>query len=135
MIMLVEALAQSSETGRPFWHGLMEGVLMLPFCARCQKPFFYPRRITPCCQATEFEWRPSKGTGRVFAISIVHLAFQGANEADLPYATGLVDLDEGIRLPARFPHDPAPLIGDRVAPRFDPAGKNYPLFAPMGDAR
>jgi hypothetical protein len=118
-----------SEATRPFWEGLAAGELRLPRCQDCGQVFFFPRPCCPHCWAEAIGWERSAGQGTVYAVSEVHVAFDPTLE--VPYLVALVDLDEGVRLPARL--DPAGVpyaIGDRVAIAFaeDPAAE-LPRFA------
>jgi uncharacterized OB-fold protein len=125
----VEALA-TSRASEPFWKALAAGRLELPFCLACEAPFFYPRQWCPACWSHEISWRPVEGVGTVWALSTVHLAFQGIPETELPYTVVLVDLDAGVRLPGRLSDARGPIaVGDRVRLVFadDPA-RDLPTF-------
>src|SRR3990172_4777696 len=55
--------APSPETAR-YWEGCRAHELWLPFCASCQRFFFYPRRFCPQCFGWDVEWRQGSGRGR-----------------------------------------------------------------------
>jgi uncharacterized OB-fold protein len=125
----IETLYATDEISKPFWASLAAGQLILPKCGACESVFFYPRRLCPRCWSGSIEWIESAGIGTVFARSEVHVAFQYISEADLPFTVGLIDLDEGVRLPGRF-HDDDLQIGDRVRLRFSKDPRyDLPRFA------
>mgnify|MGYP003575012856 CR=1 FL=1 len=127
---LGEVLEASGEIGRPFWNALKEGRIDLPLCQSCGMPFFFPRRHCPNCLSTDIGWAPSNGRGTVFAITVARVPFPGMSDADIPLATGLVDLEEGVRIPARFDAEALPSIGQRVvlgSRRLD----GFPVFMPV----
>ncbi|MFD9502343.1 Zn-ribbon domain-containing OB-fold protein [Streptomyces sp. NPDC060035] len=88
----------------PFWEGLREHTLRIPFCHTCDRWFFPPMPGCPECGAGEdhIEMREVAGTGRVHSWFVAHHAFHPAFEADVPYAVLDVDLDEGPRINGRF---------------------------------
>lgn len=131
MQSLQEVLLGASEAGRPFWSALAQGRLELPWCRACARHFFFPRRICPRCWSEDIGWVPSAGRGTVFSLTVAHMAFQGVHKEELPYATGLVDLEEeGVRLPARFALDALPAIGDAVVCSFRDGAGRFPVFVP-----
>jgi uncharacterized OB-fold protein len=125
---------------RPFWEGAARGELVLPRCGACGRLVWYPRDRCPDCDAPEPAWGPVEGRGTLFTWTVVRHAFHPAFAPLLPYATGLVALDEdprvrlatlvvdcdpetlrpdqGVRVvfrPLPFPGEPVP------APLFTPA--------------
>jgi uncharacterized OB-fold protein len=137
---LVDRFA-TDEASRAFWTHLASGHLALPRCRDCQSYFFFPRRFCPSCRSIDIEWLTSAGRGTIFASSEVHVAFQGLDSSELPAVVGLVDLDEGVRIPARFGpigrQSTRPFqIGDRVSIKFgsEPAFE-LPWFEPMSEGR
>ncbi len=120
-----------SPISQPFWTALSEGRVEIPFCASCGSPHFYPRKWCPQCWSDDISWREVEGVGTVWAMSTVHLAFQGIAESEIPYTVVFVDLDAGIRLPGRLRDAGGPVsIGDPVHLVFaeDPA-RDLPVFA------
>jgi len=87
-----------SEEAAPFWEATRRGVLMLPWCAACAQPFWYPRASCPRCLGDAIEWRDATGDGVVYAASVQHLPGPGRDAADGPYVVVLVDLEEGVRV-------------------------------------
>ena len=82
------------------------------------------------CWGSELEWRPLAGTGTVYTFGIVH---RGPSKefSDTPYAVGLVDLDEGVRMMSSISAaDLGELrIGDRVRVKSEKRGEMLiPVF-------
>lgn len=68
-------------------------------CSACNTPAFPPREVCPRCGATEARPRRLTGRGRVFSYTVLH---QGPESFDggVPYAVGLIDLEDGPRITA-----------------------------------
>jgi uncharacterized OB-fold protein len=104
---------------RGFWDAFQAGRLVAQFCTECDRFQHYPKPVCGQCWGSSLEWRDLSGTGKIYTFAIVH---RGPSKefSDTPYAVGMVDLDEGIRMMARIvaPDLTALRIGDvvRVAP-------------------
>jgi hypothetical protein len=108
------------EDSAPYWQGANEGKLLLQFCADCGKPRFYPRKYCPFCSSAAVEWREASGRGTVYTYAIVNRAPLPVFAASLPYAVGLIDLAEGVRMYSTIDAaDGALAIGAPVAVYFD----------------
>ena len=106
---------------QPFWDGAREGHLRIQRCPDCERHVFYPRAVCPTCMSDRLEWVTASGSGVLYSFTIVHRAAPAGFADDLPYAVGLVDLDEGVRLMATLDID-GPAIGQRVAVGFRDLG-------------
>jgi uncharacterized OB-fold protein len=84
----------------PFWKGLRERKLLLPWCLECGKPHLPPGPVCPFCFAERLEWRAASGRGRVSTWTVVHKPWFPAFADDIPYNVVQVELDEGPRLTA-----------------------------------
>jgi len=104
-----------TEVSRGFWEAFQQGRLVAQYCKSCNRFQHYPKPVCGACWGGELEWRDLAGTGTVYTFTIVH---RGPSKefSDTPYAVGLVDLDEGVRMMAGITApDLAKLrIGDRV---------------------
>jgi uncharacterized OB-fold protein len=129
MQSLQHLIENSGDVARPFWTALAEGRIDLPHCRSCDRLFFYPRRFCPHCHASDIGAKPASGRGTVFAVSVIHVPFPGVEADELPLATGLVDLAEGVRMPARFDAEKLPKVGEAVTCHFD-GPKGFPIFLP-----
>jgi uncharacterized OB-fold protein len=108
---------------------LEKGELGYQFSPEANAAIFYPRVICPFTGSDKLEWRISKGTGTVYATTVVY-----PQKGD-PYNVALINVDEGFRMMSRV-EDIAPLdvrIGMRVKFRVHPAADDeppYPVFTP-----
>jgi uncharacterized OB-fold protein len=80
---------------REFWDGCRRHELRIQRCAGCARARFAPRPACPWCGSLRFGWFTATGRGRVFSWTVVHRPTLPAFEALVPYAAGLVQLDEG----------------------------------------
>jgi uncharacterized protein len=122
----------------PFWAGCDEGRLRLQRCAACGAFRWPPGPCCPDCGSREAEWVDSPGRGAVHSWVVVHVPLAEALADQLPYAVGLIELDEGIRLVSTIEGCPPERIaaGMRVSVRFgEPArGQRVHSFEPDPEA-
>jgi uncharacterized OB-fold protein len=86
------------ELSRTYWEAAREGRLLIQRCAACGEYQFYPRGHCVRCFEPKPEWVEAKGTGRLHTFSVVQRTATAAFAEDVPYAFGIVELDEGPRL-------------------------------------
>lgn len=120
-----------------YWEATRQKTLLIQWCDDCEIPITYPRVVCPTCLGERLSWRPSTGTGSVYAVTVEHRPQDPRRSGDAPYAVALVDLDDGGRLLSNVettsPHEVA--VGDRVTVTWEPLtdGRNLPLFTPTGE--
>jgi uncharacterized OB-fold protein len=85
-----------------FEAGLQEGELRIQSCHNCGKPNMYPRSHCPFCQSTDLGWVAAAGGGVLHSYTVVRAVPPRGFEDELPYALGIVKLDEGVQLLARL---------------------------------
>ncbi len=88
-------------------------------CAKCDLTFFPPRLICPECQNQELEATKLTETGKVMTYTIIHVPpSQFKDQA--PYAVGIVELDDGVKLTGQIVDCPFEEIkvGQRVKLEF-----------------
>lgn len=123
-----------SDLTAPFWDATRGRELLVQWCIRCQRPLFYPRAVCPSCLGDQLEWRPSTGSGTVYAVTVEHRPQYPGMQDRAPYAVALVDLDDGIRMMTNVvgcePDDVAPGMAVQVTWEALPDGRNLPLFEP-----
>ena len=96
-------------------------------CDSCEKVWYFRRDFCPNCGSTDPKLCQASGTGRVYALSLVHRVPSEALRALAPYLIVMIDMDEGFRLMAHG--DQSLEIGDRVCARFvDFGGNVVPRF-------
>ena len=85
-----------------FRAGLADGKLLIQNCQDCGKPNMWPRYACPHCQSENLGWIQSAGTGILHSYCVVRQGAPEGFEEDLPYAIGVVKLDEGVQLAVRL---------------------------------
>ena len=80
---------------KPFWDGVEERRLRLPWCTSCEKPHFPPRPFCPHCWADEIEWRDASGRATLYTYTTVLANPPSTFKDALPYTIGIVRLAEG----------------------------------------
>lgn len=118
-----------------FREGLERGELLIQQCGSCGKVNMYPRHACPYCQSDELGWQQAAGTGTLLSATVLRAGAPEGFEADLPYALGIVRLDEDVQLLARLAPDPdgdwtSYQCDDRVSFRSnDPSANGRPVPA------
>ena len=112
---------------RPFWDALATGRLITTRCADCHALSFPPRNLCRACWGRNLRWVALAPRGRLYSFTRVHVV-PGAFSGDAPYAIGIVDLADGVRLMCRMMGEVAPAHLDgpveMVVLRYD----DGPLF-------
>jgi hypothetical protein len=118
-----------AERARPYFESAARGVLALQRCTSCGASAFPLRARCGGCGSTELEWHEAAGTGRVFGHGRLARSSAPELEGKLPLTLLLVDLDEGVRIPARLAASESGAVraGDRVTVAFETAGNGTPL--------
>jgi uncharacterized OB-fold protein len=108
------------EDSREYWEAARSGRLILKLCRDCRRHHFFPRAICPHCHSEAVEWVDARGTGTVYSFTVARRPAGPAFKDDVPYAVGLVELDEGPRMMTRILGDAdAVRIGMAVEVDFD----------------
>jgi uncharacterized protein len=85
-----------------FRDGLQRGELLMQKCNACGQVNLYPRYACPFCQSEDLGWQPASGTGTLHSLTIQRLGAPIGFEEQLPYALGVVKLQEGPQLLGRL---------------------------------
>jgi uncharacterized OB-fold protein len=85
-----------------FRAGLCAGELLLQECDSCRRLNMYPRYACPYCQSEQLGWKRSNGRGSLHSFTVQRLGAPAGFEAELPFALGVVKLEEGPQLLARL---------------------------------
>jgi uncharacterized OB-fold protein len=78
-----------------YWDKAREHELWLRRCNACNEAYFYPRDISPCCFSRDTEWFQASGKASLFTFTIVHRSPYPGFQADTPFVTAIVELEEG----------------------------------------
>lgn len=121
---------------QPYWDALREGRLVVQACASCDALVHPPRPMCPECGAFDKTWREMSGRGEVYSYVVTHQAIHPSFAEHTPYATVVVQLEEGPLLTSNLV-DVAPeeiAIGMPVAVVFEPLNDEItlPLFRRTG---
>lgn len=85
--------------------GLIRGQLLIQRCTACGRHAMYPRYSCPFCQQKELEWVESSGSGSLHSYTVLRIGAPSGFEEELPYALGVIKLDEGVQLLGRLRPD------------------------------
>jgi uncharacterized OB-fold protein len=91
-----------SELVEEFRAGLARGELLIQSCDACNAKIMYPRHRCLECQSSDLSYVVSPGAGTLHSYTVVRAVPPRGFEDDLPYALGVVKLDEGVQLLARL---------------------------------
>ena len=85
---------------------LSEEKLMGSKCQKCDALFVPPRSICIKCHGTEMKWAEMKGRGKLTAFTCIAigppLMIKEGYNRQYPYVSGVVELEEGVRVVARI---------------------------------
>jgi len=93
-------------TAASFDQFLNEKRLMASRCAACGALHLPPRAICPRCHGETLEWVETSGRGRLAAFTSIYLGSRAMSAEgygrDNPYCSGIVELEEGVKISARI---------------------------------
>lgn len=93
-------------TGASFNQFLNEERLMGTRCRGCGALYLPPRPICTKCYSKDMEWVEMKGKGKLFAFTSIcvtpTLMIKEGYGRDKPCCSGIVELDEGVRISGRI---------------------------------
>ena len=75
-----------------------QGKLLGGKCRKCGKIQFPPRPICDNCLSRDFEWTEIPAKGKLLTYTVIHVAPTQFQQM-APYAVGIIQLDNGLRLP------------------------------------
>jgi len=81
-----------------FYKFLAEGKLMAGKCTNCGKIHLPPRPLCDNCYNQTFTWTPMPNKGALVTYTIIHVAPEQFQHL-IPYAVGIVQLQNGAKLP------------------------------------
>jgi hypothetical protein len=85
---------------------LGEKKLMAARCPACDALYLPPRAICPQCHGDRLEWVATSGRGKLAAFTSVYVGptamLAEGFDRNHPYVTGIVELDEGVKISARI---------------------------------
>ena len=85
---------------------LNEEKLMGSRCQKCGALFLPPRPICIKCYANDMKWAQMKGKGKLITFTSINIGppwmVEQGYDRKHPYCSGVVELDEGVRIDARI---------------------------------
>jgi uncharacterized OB-fold protein len=93
----LRALPAPDNASRHYWQRAADGQLVVQRCTSCGSFQFYPRALCVTC-AGETEWLDASGRGTLYTYTIIRQNRSPAFAALVPYAVGMVELEEGVRM-------------------------------------
>jgi uncharacterized OB-fold protein len=89
---------QEPFTIEQFYKFLAQGKLMAGKCQKCGKIHLPPRPLCDQCFSQDFEWMEVSGKGKLLTYTVIHIA-PPQFQAMAPYAVGIVQLENSLRIP------------------------------------
>jgi hypothetical protein len=86
----------------PYYAALRRGELVIQHCKSCDRGIMYPRHVCPFCYAAELDFVRSVGSGTLHSFAVQRVGPPTGFEDDLPYAVGVIKLDDGVQLLGRL---------------------------------
>ncbi|MCW4018184.1 MAG: Zn-ribbon domain-containing OB-fold protein [Candidatus Bathyarchaeota archaeon] len=122
---------QTAFTIEQFYKFLSEGKLMAAKCQKCGKIHLPPRPICDNCYSQDFVWKEVSGKSKLLTYTVIYVA-PAQFQALAPYAVGIVQLENGLKLPgviSGVPHDKLK-VGMDLAVDFEAcaAGQAWPQW-------
>src|ERR1700675_2178016 len=81
-----------------YWRAGPERRVELHNTRGCARHQFYPRRFCTRCLSDQLDWVQASGRGRIYTYTVCHVAPHPAFESRVPYAIGMIELDENVRM-------------------------------------
>jgi uncharacterized OB-fold protein len=91
-------MTEAAFTIDQFYKYLAQSKLMAGKCMHCGKIHLPPRPLCDRCFHQEFTWLEIAGKGKLVTYTIIHVAPEQF-QAMTPYAVGIVQLENGLKLP------------------------------------
>ena len=85
-----------------YWQKAKDHELWIRKCNHCNRAYFYPRDISPCCFSRNTSWIKASGEATLFSYGIVHRSPHPAFNEDSPYVVAIVQLAEGPKMPTNI---------------------------------
>jgi uncharacterized protein len=85
-----------------YYASLRDGRLTVQLCHACGSHIMYPRYRCPGCFSSDLGWTDVIGKGVLHSFTVLLIGSPSGYEEDLPYAIGVVKLEEGVQLLGRL---------------------------------
>jgi uncharacterized OB-fold protein len=81
-----------------FYKFIKEGKLMGAKCSKCGKLLVPPKPMCPECFSVDLKWKELPKQGKLLTYTVIHVSPKKFQQLT-PYAVGIIELEEGTRLP------------------------------------
>ena len=81
-----------------FYRQALERGLCFQRCSACARFRHPPRYLCAVCGGRAYEWTAASGKGTLFSWTVTHRPVDPGWANELPYATVVVEMEEGVRL-------------------------------------
>jgi len=92
-----------------FYQRAATGTLHLQRCAGCDRYHHPPRYLCGECGSDRLDWVPASGRGRILSWTVTHRPVDPGWADEIPYATVVVAMEEGVRIVGALNGDPGAL--------------------------
>ena len=121
----------------PFWDGCSRGELLFQRCQSCAGANFEPAPACRSCGSNELSWERSSGRARLYSWVVIERP--QSPHFTVPYACGIVELEEGYRMLATVAECAAEDLADGLPLEVDfqltDSGQRLPFFRPPRPAQ
>lgn len=100
---------QAPFTIEQFYKHVNQGKLLGGKCRKCGKTHLPPRPLCDNCFSKDFEWTEIPTKGKLLTYTIIHIA-PAQFQSMAPYVMGIVQLEDGLKIPGMIRGAPAERI-------------------------
>ena len=87
-----------NELSADFWQHCANEKLCFQRCGQCRTWRHLPRYLCAKCHSSDWEWAESSGRGVIFSWTVTHRPIDPGWAHELPDATLVVEMNEGVRV-------------------------------------
>ena len=131
-------LPRSEDLNGEFYQFCKQHELRFQRCKDCGAWRHMPRESCAACGSFNWSWERASGKGHVFSWTVMHRALHPGFTPDVPYATVVIELAEGVRIVSHvLDLDPGQLrVGLPVEVVFDDVTPEVtlPKFRPLSQS-
>jgi len=96
----MRVIPERGALGAPYWDALREHRIVVQECTACAALQHPPLPRCSHCLCSDLGWREMRPEGTVYTYAVVHQATHVAFLGEVPYAVGMIEIAEGVRLVA-----------------------------------
>jgi len=100
-IHLLPKIIPNEDTNQ-YWQNISKGNLTIQRCFKCNEIWAYPQKVCCNCLSTDIENINCRGNGVIYSFTIILRAPTPEFSEKIPYAIGIIELDEGCKIMAEI---------------------------------